>query len=78
MRIYMRVYEVTCEYESYGFFTSVQRARRFIREELLLELFNITPDSEESNKVMTEIEQEYYCDKYGILISCFNVNTEEE
>lgn len=74
----MRVYEITCEYESYGFFISVQRAKRFIKEELLPDLFNITPDSEESNKVMKDIEQEYYCDKYGILISGFSVNTDVE
>ena len=74
----MRVYEVTCEYESYGFFTSVQRAKRFIKEELLPVLFNITPNSEESNEVMTKIEQEYSCDRYEIFISCFDVNTEEE
>ena len=74
----MRVYEVTCEYESYGFFTSVQRAKRFIREELLPVLFNIVPNSEESIEIMTKIEQKYYCDKYGILITVFGVNTEEE
>lgn len=74
----MRVYEITCEYESYGFFISVQRAKRFIKEELLPDVFNIPPNSEESDEVMTKIEQKYYYDKYGILITGFNVNTEEE
>lgn len=74
----MRIYEVICERDNYGVFTSFKRAIRFIKEELLPQLFGVKSDTEESNRVLNEIKDHFDCDDYDIWIISYSVNTEEE
>ena len=74
----MRIYEVICDCDNYGVFTSFKRAIRFIKDELLPQLFGVRPDTEESNRVLNEIKDHFDCDDYCIWINSCSVNTEEE
>lgn len=74
----MEIYEVICDCDNYGTFTSFKRAMRFIKEELLPQLFDVKPDTEESNWILNEIEDHFNCDDYCVWISSYSVNTEEE
>ena len=74
----MRIYEVICDCDNYGVFTSFKRAIRFIKEELLPQLFGVKPDTEESDGVLNEIKDHFDCDDYDIWIMSYSVNTEEE
>ena len=74
----MIIYEVICDCDNYGVFTSFKRAIRFIKEELLPQLFGVRPDTEESNRVLNEIKDHFDCDDYDIWIMSYSVNTEEE
>ena len=74
----MRIYEVICDCDNYGVFISFKRAIRFIKEELLPQLFGVKPDTEESNRVLNEIKDDFDYDYYYIWIIGYSVNTEEE
>ena len=74
----MRIYEVICDCENCGAFTNFKRAIRFIKDELLPQLFGVKPDTEESNRVLNEIKDHFDCDDYDIWIISSSVNTEEE
>lgn len=76
----MRIYEVICDYncDNYDAFISFKRAIRFVKEELLPQLFGIKPDTEESNRILNEIKDHSNCDDYCIWINSYPVNTEEE
>ena len=74
----MRIYEVICDCDDCGTFISFKRAIRFIKEELLPQLFGVKPDTEESNRVLNEIKDHFNCDDYDIWIMSYSVNTEEE
>ena len=74
----MRIYEVICDCENYDTFISFKRAIRFIKEELLPQLYGVKPDTEESNRVLNEIKDHFDCDDYDIWIISSSVNTEEE
>lgn len=74
----MRIYEVICDCDNCGVFTSFKRAIRFIKEELLPQLFGVKPDTEESNRVLNEIKDHFDCVDYDIWIMNYSVNTEEE
>ena len=74
----MEIYEVICDCENCGVFTNFKRAIRFIKEELLSQIFGVKPDTEESNRVLNEIKDHLVCDDYDIWIISYSVNTEEE
>lgn len=74
----MEIYEVICDCDNCGVFTNFKRAIRFIKEELLPQIFDVKPDTEESNRVINEIKDHLVCDDYDIWIISYSVNTEEE